>query len=571
MYYTFIKKSIMVEIAKIIRPIVFYTSGYEKESIEQLAAEIDMSGQSDDITITEDGVLIDGWRRCQALLLLGHTHVRATVVKIEEQNIRQLMLSLNFTRDKKNFEKYKEASCIYKNVERHQGKKTTSSETPAQIAIRISGAEMSESNFHKFIYIERIQKLLPNSNLIASIEKGDLTINKVYQIAQRLKQEEDERLRLLASKQNNTGLADLTKTTKGRNANTDTVPDNIISTTGRTATIETIRSSETDIIPKEEAIEYVTPSPRIIAIPRKHTVLSPKCHIINESNWNMEEIPDNYIDMSIQSPPYWQMITYGNTNELGQEKTPEEYLDKLLKTYEALYPKMKDSGNLLVNFKGSFKLMAHWNIEQWFVIRMGQLGWYLKDTLIWERGVGKQSGRFDRGPENCYEPIFWFVKSKDYYFAPYAKKVREKAPEISVKNVTRNEGSGITNYQKIFINRAIKSFVNVIHENEFWNIITTDASRFEAKFLTKYYGEHPAPFPLCFGFLPALEFCPPNGVVLDCFMGRGAGLLASLILGHTVYGYEVNEKHFETSKKLFTDVLTDIDLYQRVLNEALAA
>jgi DNA modification methylase len=473
------------------------------------------------------------------------------------------MLSLNFGRDKKNFEKYLEAVYIYKNIARHQGVRTNG-ETPAQAAIRISGAELSESNFFKFIYIERISRELPENKLLSQIERQDISISRAYEFAKKAEAEEIERKRLEEAKKKK-GLIDLTKTTT---QNTPSTPTPVKTPT-------TPASHKTPVVtppPETQTITEQEEPPRIIVLPtRRYFKLSDKCHIANESNHDLREIPDNSIDMSFQSPPYWNIVEYGNDNELGKETTPEKYLDNLLITYQKLYPKFKNSGNLLVNFKGTFSIMKHYCLEQWFVIRMSKIGWYLKDTLIWERGVGKQAGKFDRGPENCYEPIFWFVKSKDYYFAPYAKQVRDKPVECSVKEVTRNEKNGITNYQKLFVNRAIQSFVNVIHENEFWNIITTDASDIEGNYLNKYYGKHPAPFPLCLPVLPALSFCPPNGTVIDTFMGRGAGLIPSLVLGHTVYGYELNEQNFEIAKNFLTDVVSGVDVYNEIFKKAIAA
>ena len=44
----------------------------------------------------------------------------------------------------------------------------------------------------------------------------------------------------------------------------------------------------------------------------------------------LKKIPDESIDMYITSPPYWGLRDYGDENQLGNEKTFEEYLDKLI-------------------------------------------------------------------------------------------------------------------------------------------------------------------------------------------------------------------------------------------------
>ena len=41
----------------------------------------------------------------------------------------------------------------------------------------------------------------------------------------------------------------------------------------------------------------------------------------------LKEIPDNYVQCVVTSPPYWGLRDYSVDGQLGLEKTPEEYMD----------------------------------------------------------------------------------------------------------------------------------------------------------------------------------------------------------------------------------------------------
>ena len=63
------------------------------------------------------------------------------------------------------------------------------------------------------------------------------------------------------------------------------------------------------------------------------------------------------------------------------------------------------------------------------------------------------------------------------------------------------------------------------------------------------YAEHPTQKPL--GILtPLIEYsCPPNGLVLDCFMGSGSTLRAAKDAGRRAIGIEIDERFCEIAAK----------------------
>ena len=44
----------------------------------------------------------------------------------------------------------------------------------------------------------------------------------------------------------------------------------------------------------------------------------------------MKDFPDGSIDCVVTSPPYWGLRDYGTDEQLGLEKTPEEFVANLV-------------------------------------------------------------------------------------------------------------------------------------------------------------------------------------------------------------------------------------------------
>lgn len=44
----------------------------------------------------------------------------------------------------------------------------------------------------------------------------------------------------------------------------------------------------------------------------------------------LKQIPSDFVDTIITSPPYWGLRDYGVKGQIGLEKTLEEYIEKLL-------------------------------------------------------------------------------------------------------------------------------------------------------------------------------------------------------------------------------------------------
>lgn len=67
----------------------------------------------------------------------------------------------------------------------------------------------------------------------------------------------------------------------------------------------------------------------------------------------LKQIPDNSIQCCVTSPPYWGLRDYGYPEQIGLEKTPEEYVEKLKIIFHEVNRVLRKDGTLWLNLGDS--------------------------------------------------------------------------------------------------------------------------------------------------------------------------------------------------------------------------
>ncbi|MCF2140045.1 MAG: site-specific DNA-methyltransferase [Candidatus Lokiarchaeota archaeon] len=134
---------------------------------------------------------------------------------------------------------------------------------------------------------------------------------------------------------------------------------------------------------------------------------------------SLQKIKDNSIDCAITSPPYWSQRNYGFENQIGNEKTLDEYFEKLLSIYSLLRKKINNKGIFFHNI-GDKYINKYGNkplgmIPYKLAYFMVQEGWILEDIIIWYKPNHMPSSVKNRFT-NTYEPVFVFAKIPDNYY-----------------------------------------------------------------------------------------------------------------------------------------------------------
>lgn len=128
----------------------------------------------------------------------------------------------------------------------------------------------------------------------------------------------------------------------------------------------------------------------------------------------LKNLQDNNIHLAITSPPYWNQRDYGIDGQIGNESTPEEYIDKLERIFDLLLIKLNQEGVFFLNI-GDKYISKYGKTALGFIPfkladKMVKKGWLLLDIIIWYKPNHMPSSVKNRFT-NSYEPIFVFGKS----------------------------------------------------------------------------------------------------------------------------------------------------------------
>lgn len=131
----------------------------------------------------------------------------------------------------------------------------------------------------------------------------------------------------------------------------------------------------------------------------------------------LKDIPDKSINVIITSPPYWRQRDYETKGQIGNEKTPEEYINKMLEVANELKRVLTDDGAYFLNIGDKYVEKNLQMIPFRLAIEMQKRGWTIRNVLIWRKTNPMPSSIKDRF-SNVYEPIFLFVKNPENYLTP---------------------------------------------------------------------------------------------------------------------------------------------------------
>jgi len=70
-------------------------------------------------------------------------------------------------------------------------------------------------------------------------------------------------------------------------------------------------------------------------------------------------LADKSVQCVITSPPYWGLRDYGVAGQLGLEKTPEEFIDNLVKVFREVWRVLRDDGTVFLNVGDSYAGSGH--------------------------------------------------------------------------------------------------------------------------------------------------------------------------------------------------------------------
>jgi DNA modification methylase len=121
------------------------------------------------------------------------------------------------------------------------------------------------------------------------------------------------------------------------------------------------------------------------------------------------------IDVTITSPPYWNLKNYGSRRQIGFGQSYATFLGELKKIFRSIFEMTKDTGSLwivadTIKCQGELKLFPFD-----LAARLKEVGWSLQDIIIWSKD--KTLPWSHRGKlRNIFEYILFFSKGPKFRY-----------------------------------------------------------------------------------------------------------------------------------------------------------
>jgi len=284
------------------------------------------------------------------------------------------------------------------------------------------------------------------------------------------------------------------------------------------------------------------------------------------------------VQSCITSPPYYGLRDYGVDGQIGNEQTPQEFINNLVEVFGCVWDLLNDDGTLWVNLGDSYynyrpgkgqRVVANSIASQkaaefensskrgnkldgykekdlmgmpWrLAFALQDYGWYLRQDIIWHKPNPMPESVKDRCTKS-HEYVFLLTKKSHYYFDNESIKIPVKddwGTRDRSNGKYHNEGSGLNPHS------GLEKSYEMANKRSVWSINTKP-----------YHGTHFAVFPEELIEPMILAGSKIGDTVLDPFFGSGTTGSVAQNLGRKWIGCELNRDY----EKLQNERLQQISL-----------
>lgn len=247
-----------------------------------------------------------------------------------------------------------------------------------------------------------------------------------------------------------------------------------------------------------------------------------------DSETMLKKLPDDIFNVAVTSPPYFWVRDYGFDGQLGHEESVAHYVEALMRVFDEVKRTLHPEGVFFLNIGDTYYSgngqphgsdprcaarnflrekvrpvdMSGWDIPKksmigipWKVaFAMQERGWTLRSSIIWNRCNAFVEPTARDRPYRQHENIFMFSKSRFYSF-DRSKLVEEDVWSIPIERNRR------ANHNAAFPSELVRRCIEVAS--------------------------------------------PPNGHVLDPFVGSGTTVLTAMLNHRNAVGIDMSEHYID--------------------------
>ena len=143
----------------------------------------------------------------------------------------------------------------------------------------------------------------------------------------------------------------------------------------------------------------------------------------------------------LTSPPYWKLRDNGEPGQIGLEKSPLEYVEKIVDVFRGVRRVLHDRGTAWLNIGDVYNNVGHvpyrsgWQRRKQLTlvpfrvaIALQDDGWWVRNVCVWHKSNAAPASVTDR-LSNRWEPVFLLAKSEEYDFNLDALRLKPKTDD----------------------------------------------------------------------------------------------------------------------------------------------
>lgn len=190
--------------------------------------------------------------------------------------------------------------------------------------------------------------------------------------------------------------------------------------------------------------------------------------LVGDAQERLADIADQSVHCCVTSPPYWGLRDYGVQGQLGLEKTPQEYVERLVEVFAEIRRTLRPEGTCWLNLGDSYasdvkgsggqgksgllrdgrreaqrlrtadQSIEHQKMKPWrcthglkpkdlvgvpwrVALALQADGWWLRSDVVWAKPNPMPESVTDR-PTRAHEYVFLLTKSATYFYDAEAVK-----------------------------------------------------------------------------------------------------------------------------------------------------
>jgi len=291
--------------------------------------------------------------------------------------------------------------------------------------------------------------------------------------------------------------------------------------------------------------------------PKKDNTVQGDRIVCGDAKQVLKTLPDDVVDLTVTSPPYFLHRDYGVNGQLGKEATVHDYVKHIRGVLKELLRVTAKTGACFFVIGDTYRQQKLLLVPHRIAIAADQLGWTVRNDLIWSK--------LDPAPESprnrwrsAHEHVLFLTKKPGKYTfhgdairVPYSEVTLRRWGNGQVYGGPKSEGRKNPKDSRMRHGKTFRLNPNGCLPVDVLSLPSGDSA-------VPHYATFPDRL-----VKPIIVACSSDGdLVLDPFAGSGTTCRIAREIGRRFIGIELNPDYAEMAAKATETRVTSADNVQ---------